>query len=107
HVRIARMLDAEPLERTEVIGVPEIAAQLFEDLPVSPLTVLAERGNQMAPQILRDRVVVEQRIVDVEQIHDRVQPESRTANPESRAKPHPASDSCPPSRRVPLRRCSR
>src|SRR5205823_12257711 len=65
--RVARVLDAVPLQRAEVVGVAELSAQLLEDLPVALGPRLAERLDQMTFQIREDGVVVEQRVVDVQQ----------------------------------------
>src|SRR5262245_46702556 len=69
-VRIARALDAVALQRTEVVGVAQFRAKLLEDLPVAPLAVGPRRLQEMTPQIGDHRVVVEQRVVDVEQKDD-------------------------------------
>ena len=61
------MLDAVPLQRAEIVGVPEFAPQLLEDLPVAPVALGSERLDQVTAQIVDDRVVVEQRVVDVEE----------------------------------------
>ena len=66
-MRIARTLDAVPLQRAQIIGIPEFAPQLFEDLPVTTLALLAECGDQMTAKILDDRVVVQQCVVDVQE----------------------------------------
>src|SRR5207245_9229330 len=69
-LRVARPFDAISLQRAEVVGVAEPAAKLFEQIPVAPLAVLAKGVALMAAQILGDRVVVEERVVDVEQEHE-------------------------------------
>src|SRR5205823_198511 len=48
--RVARVLDAVPLQRAEVVGVAELSAQLLEDLPVALGPRLAERLDQMTFQ---------------------------------------------------------
>ena len=67
HTRLARMLDAIPLQRAEIVRVTELGPELLEDLPIALLTLDAERVDQMTAEILDHRVVVEQRVVDVEQ----------------------------------------
>ena len=61
------------LERAEVVGVPEFAAQLLEDGPV-PLAPNRARpsASRWRLQIGDDSVVVEQGVVDVEQEDNRV-----------------------------------
>ena len=65
-LRVARVFDAVALERAEVVGVPLLAEQLFENLPVAPLAFGAEHLDELAAEIRDDRVVVEQRVVDVD-----------------------------------------
>src|SRR5262249_42886475 len=62
-----RSLDAVPLQRAQVVGVSELGPQLLEELPVPPRALFAEVVDEMFLQIRRDRIVVEQRVVDVEQ----------------------------------------
>ena len=69
HLRIARMLDAVALERAEVVGVAELGPELLEDVPVALLAVVAEHVGHVPPEVALDRVVVEQRVVHVEQDH--------------------------------------
>ena len=66
--RIVHLLQPIALERAEIVGIAEFAAQLFEDLPVavcappSPCSTL-----DVHVQIGLDAIIVEQRVVDVEQ----------------------------------------
>jgi len=69
HVYLARPLGAIALERAKVVGVAELGAQLLEQLPVAPIAVGSERLDEMTPEVLDHRVVVEQRVVDVEKEH--------------------------------------
>ena len=69
-VRVARVLDAVALQRAEVVGVAELGAQRFEDRPVALLALGADLAREVALQVGGDAVVVEQRVVDVEQEHD-------------------------------------
>jgi hypothetical protein len=64
--RLARVGEAEALERAEVVGVPELRAQLLEELPVALLALLAEGLGEMRAEVAGNSVVVEQRVVDVE-----------------------------------------
>jgi hypothetical protein len=64
--RLARIGEAEALERAEVVGVPELRAQLLEELPVALLALLAEGLGEMRAEVAGNSVVVEQRVVDVE-----------------------------------------
>jgi hypothetical protein len=65
-VRIRR---PEPLEGAEVVGVPELLAQLLEDLPVVLLELVTEVRDEVRAKILDDAVVVEERVVHVEEEH--------------------------------------
>ena len=67
HVHLARMLDAIALQRAEIVGVAELAAQLLEDLPVALLALGADASTRWRRRSAITRVVVEQRVVDVEQ----------------------------------------
>ena len=67
NVGIAGIFDAIALQRTEVVGVAELAAQRFENGKVSLLTLGPERSRQMALEVGHDAVVVEQCVVDVEE----------------------------------------
>jgi hypothetical protein len=64
--RVARVGEPEALKRAQVVGVAELLAQLLEELPVALLAPLAERLGQVRTQVGGDRVVVEQRVVDVQ-----------------------------------------
>jgi hypothetical protein len=52
-VRLARVLHAIPLQRSEVVRVPELGAELLEDVPVlplPPLTHLLRSGSVSGPR---------------------------------------------------------
>src|SRR5262249_42637125 len=66
-VRPVRILDAEPLQGAEVVGVPQLLAQLLEQLPVPLLLLVAYGAPEVAAHVDDDAVVVEQRVVDVEE----------------------------------------
>ena len=65
---VVRIRDAEALERAEVVGVTELGAEPLELVPVPLLPVGAELLGQVAAQVVRHGVVVEQRVVDVEEV---------------------------------------
>ena len=69
-VRVARVLDPVALQRAEVVGVAELLAQLLEDLPVALLPLVADLALEVAPHVGDDVVVVDQRVVDVEERDD-------------------------------------
>jgi len=72
HVGIARVLDAVALECPKVVGVAELGTERFENRPVPFLTIRSDLVGEVALEIGRDAVVVEQRVVDVEQTHNPV-----------------------------------
>src|SRR5690606_4576233 len=64
---IARPLDAVALQGAEIIGVAALGAQLLEDLPIAPLSLPADLGDEVRAKVGGDRVVVEERVVNVDQ----------------------------------------
>src|SRR5690348_1509208 len=60
----------EALNRAEVVGVTQLFAQVFVDLPVLFRGVRAEHVRDVLVEIILHAVVVEQGVVDVEQEHD-------------------------------------
>ena len=69
--RIVRLFEPQALERAEIVGVANRAPLLLEDLPVARARAIAMRGLQPFSKVVLNPVVVEERIVDVEQ-KDRV-----------------------------------
>src|SRR5215470_11738398 len=66
-VRLARMLHAVALESAEVVGISELSAELLEYLPVLLLPPLTDFPGEVKFQVRSDPVVVDQRVVDVEE----------------------------------------
>jgi hypothetical protein len=58
---------AVALQRAEVVGITELVARRVEDRPVAVGTGRAELALEMQAQLGDDSVVVEQRVVEVEQ----------------------------------------
>jgi hypothetical protein len=58
------------LECPEVVGVAQLGTERLEDRPVPLLTIRSDFVGEVALEIGRDSVVVEQRVVDVEQEHN-------------------------------------
>src|SRR5882762_800003 len=69
-LRIVEVLQAIALQSAEIVGVTELRAQLFENRPVAVAARAAELALQMGAEIGLHGVVVEERIVHVEQEHD-------------------------------------
>src|SRR5262249_20770012 len=65
--RVVRVGEPEALERSEVVGIAELGAQALELVPVALLPLGAELSGEVIAQVGRDPVVVEQRVVDVEE----------------------------------------
>src|SRR4029079_17696919 len=57
------------LQRAQVVGVAQLGAQLFEDRPVPVPPCGAELALEMVSEIILHAVVVEQRVVHVQQEH--------------------------------------
>jgi hypothetical protein len=64
---IAGTLDAIALEGSQVVGVAEFGAELLEDLPVTLSSFGADFDLKMALEVGGDAVVVDERVVDVEE----------------------------------------
>jgi len=69
-MRIVRVVFAISLQSAKVIGVAEVHPQLFEDLPVPVRASPAHLAIQECGNILRDTIVIEQRIIHVEKKND-------------------------------------
>lgn len=68
--RVAGICDAVALERAEVVGVTEFGAQLLEEGPIVLRAFGADFAFEVAFEVGGDAVVVEQRVVHVEQEDD-------------------------------------
>ena len=64
------MLHPIALQRAQVVGVAQLAPQLFENRPVPLLPLASDLALEVAPEIGRDVIVVDQRVVDVDQEDD-------------------------------------
>jgi hypothetical protein len=60
------MLETVALERAEIVRVPELGAQLLEDLPVAHAAYKAHLALEVRAEIVLDRVIVEEGVVHVE-----------------------------------------
>jgi len=68
--RFVEVLLAVTLQCAEVVGITELGAQLFEYFPVAIFVVRTEFAYQVIFQVLSHAVVVQQRVVYVEQEYD-------------------------------------
>src|SRR5581483_2608133 len=70
-VWIARIGRAVALECSQVVRVPELAAKLLEELPVAFLPLRANFLREIPAEVARDAIVVDERVVDVDEEDDR------------------------------------
>jgi len=68
--RIVHVAEAVALQRAQIVRVAQLGAQRFEDCPVAIAARDAELALEMTPEIVLHAVVVEQRVVTIEQKHD-------------------------------------
>ena len=64
------MIDAVALQRSEIVRVTELGAQLLEIFPVARLLLVADVAFEIALHVVDDVVVVDQRVIDVKQKHN-------------------------------------
>ena len=62
-----QLLSAVALEGADIIGVAELGPQLVEDRPIAVARGASVALLEMLAQILLDAVVVDQRVVDIEE----------------------------------------
>src|SRR5689334_13232002 len=68
--RVAHISEAVALQRAQVVRVAQLGAQLLEDRPVPVPAFDTELAREMIPEIVLHKVIVEQRIVAVEEEYD-------------------------------------
>src|SRR5215469_1029318 len=61
------MLQAIALERAQIVGIAQLRPQVFEELPIAQRPLGADISMQVQLQIRGDVIVVEQRVIDVEE----------------------------------------
>ena len=64
---IVRVFEPQALERAEIVHVAQFAPELVHDFPVTRASAIAVGGSQPFSKVLPKSVVVEERVVDVEQ----------------------------------------
>jgi len=47
-----------------------LTAQFLEEVPIAPLLLIADRACQMAHQVRDYAIIIEQRVIDVEEEND-------------------------------------
>src|SRR5664279_6111180 len=67
---VAHVFQPVTLQRAEVVGVSELAAQLFQDGPVPVAAGGPELTREVLAEVLFHAVVVEQRVIAVEEKDD-------------------------------------
>ena len=65
--RIVQIVEPVTFERAEIVGIAEFRPQRLEDRPVAVAGVRAEGRCEMRAEVVLDPVIVQQRVVDVEQ----------------------------------------
>jgi hypothetical protein len=68
--QVMRILASVTLQGAQIIHVTKFCAQLFENGPVALRPFWADLALEKSPQVGDDAVVVEQRVVNVEQEND-------------------------------------
>src|SRR5437667_2111091 len=66
-MRVARILTAVALQGAQIIRIPKFGAELFKKCPIALLPLMSDFFFEMTLEVSRDSIVVEQRIVYVEQ----------------------------------------
>ena len=67
---IVRFFVAVALQCAEIIGITEFTPQLFEEAPITLRPFAADLLFQMMLEVRRDAIIIQQRIVHIEQKHD-------------------------------------
>src|SRR5256712_2419457 len=101
--RVAHIAEPVALQRAQVVRVAQLGAQLLEDRPVPVPAFNTELAREMIPEIVLHKIIVEQRIVAVEEEYDIIRgshvvastaptpwPASARSNNEWTASSHPA-----------------
>ena len=68
------MLGTKALQSSEIVTVTEFREQVLQDPPIAIAGVASVGVVEMVLQILLDAIVVEQRVIDVEQEDNRMRP---------------------------------
>ena len=68
------MFDAVALEGSDIVAIAEFREQIVQDSPIAIAGGASIGPLEMVLQVLLDSVVVEQRIVDIDQEDDRIKP---------------------------------
>src|SRR5437660_1136134 len=68
--RVAHISEPVALQRAQVVRVAQLGAQLLEDRPVPVPAFNTELAREMIPEIVLYKIIVEQRIVAVEEEYD-------------------------------------
>src|SRR3989442_8978432 len=66
------MFHSIPLQRAQVVRVAQLGPQLFEDGPVPLLPLAADLALEVSLEIGGDVIVVDERVVHVDQEYDRM-----------------------------------
>ena len=67
---LVRPFTAVALQCAKIIGVTEFTPQLFEEAPITLCPFAPDLLFQMTLEVRRNAIVIQQRVVDIEQKHD-------------------------------------
>src|SRR5262249_6952282 len=70
HLRAVQVLNPIALERPKIVGVSELAPQIFKNLPIAVARGAPVCLLEMFAQMPLHAIIVEERVVDVEQEDD-------------------------------------
>jgi hypothetical protein len=62
-----QVFDAIALQRAEIIGIAEFAAEILEQRPIAVMRIAAVLAPEIIGEIAGDAIVVDEGVVDVEQ----------------------------------------
>src|SRR5215471_2070555 len=79
------MFDAVTLKCAEIVAIPQVCEELFENRPISIAGVRAELAFKMALEIVLNTIVIEQSVVDVNQKYDGFNERHALVTPRDRA----------------------
>ena len=64
------MLQAIALQSAKIIGITKLAPQIFKNLPIIVLAIGTKFLDQMLPEMHFDMIVIQQRVIDIEEKDD-------------------------------------
>src|SRR4029079_19201804 len=68
---IAVVLNAKALQGTEIVDIAELGAKRFIDAPIAIAPLDTEFDFEPVREVFQEAIVVDKRVVDIDQEHDR------------------------------------